>query len=464
MRKENLKIILIVLLGFILRLVNLNQSFWLDEAAQVMESVRPLSQQFRIISDFHPPLYHLLLHFWMYFDTSEIWVRLPSVLLGTGCVYLLYRSARRLGNERIGLFSALFLALSPYHIWYSQEARPYMLFIFLSLASTLMLVEKKWVLYSFTAILCLYSLYFAPFLLIGHLVYIYLFEKKYLQNILSSLFIAGMFFLPWIPSFIRQLDRGTSGIFSGWTNVVSVAPIKAVPLTFAKFILGKGTIDNLLIYGLAVLPVFVLFIINVWKSWKRREGKIIIILFFVPFLTSLIISFFIPILAPQRLIFLLPIFLMIIAYGVFHIEKIWRITVIIIVIVTSLFGLFDYYSNPYVQREQWRQAVSYVEGDGGDNSLVIFVFPEPFAPYLWYREGKVEAVGIASRFRVENNDLERLAVSLNNKEKIYLFQYLTGLTDPTGLTRTYIESLGYRQSTVKDFPGVGFIYLFEKTI
>ena len=55
-------ILLILLLGLILRLVLINQSLWLDEAAQVIESARPFSEQFDIAGDFQPPLFHLLLH------------------------------------------------------------------------------------------------------------------------------------------------------------------------------------------------------------------------------------------------------------------------------------------------------------------------------------------------------------------------------------------------------------------
>jgi len=455
-------IILIILLGLLLRVVNLNQSFWLDEAAQVIESIRPFSQQFNITSDFHPPLFHLLLHFWMYFGTSEIWVRLLSVSLGVISIYLIYKIGESLGSSRVGLLTALFLAISPYHLWYSQEGRPYMLFVTVSLFSTLMLIKKNWIFYWFGVVLCLYSLYFSPFLILGHLTYVYFFEKKYLKQFLFSTVAAFIFFIPWLPSFIKQLDRGINGTFSGWTNVVSVTPLKAVPLAFAKFIFGKGSIENLIIYGLVILPMFTIFILSVWKVWRRREGKIISILFFIPFLTAIIGSLFVPVIAPQRLIFLLPIFLLIIAYGIDSLKKILGVTAFLIIIITSISAVADYYTNPYIQREQWRQAVSYIEENGEKNNLAVFIFPEPFAPYLWYETGKIEAVGIAPRFRVQSEDLEKLSAKLTNKSRIYLFQYLTGLTDPANLTARYIESQGYKQSITKDFPGVGFVYLFEK--
>ncbi|MBI4008867.1 glycosyltransferase family 39 protein, partial [Candidatus Roizmanbacteria bacterium] len=138
-----IKLILVIFLALLLRLYNLGQSFWLDEAAQVIESARPLNEQLNIGADFHPPLYHLLLHFWMYLGNSEIWIRLLSVGLGLGVVFITYKTAKLLFSENVALVSSFLVAISPYLIWYSQEARPYILFVFLSLISTFFLLKKN---------------------------------------------------------------------------------------------------------------------------------------------------------------------------------------------------------------------------------------------------------------------------------------------------------------------------------
>ncbi|MCJ7740896.1 glycosyltransferase family 39 protein [Candidatus Microgenomates bacterium] len=454
--------LLILILAFVLRLVNLNQSFWLDEAAQVIESARPLSAQFSIVSDFHPPLFHLILHFWMMLGNSEVWIRLLPVLLGVATVYLIYKLGCCLGKEREGELAALFLAISPYHLWYSQEARPYMLFVFFSLFSTLMLLRKKWLMYILTTTLLMYSLYFAPFVIIGQFCYLVIFEKKNLRQFLKCLLTVILLFLPWLPEFLRQLEQGTSGFFRGWTDIVSVNPWKAIPLTFAKFIFGKGTINNLFIYTLAVAPVFLIFLYCLYVIRKDRSGKMLSTFFFVPFALAIFVSFFIPVVAPQRLIFLLPLFCLIIAKGISGMIPVGRLLVIFIVVVTGIAGITDYYTNPYVQREEWRQAVEFVEGSGDDKTLVLFVFPSPFAPYLWYEKGTVEAKGIAPKFILDDNDLANLQPEVNNKNRIYLFQYLTGLTDPKEKTRAFLSENGFVNRDTKDFPGVGFVYIYGK--
>src|SRR3989344_6087225 len=179
-------IIPILLITFVLRLVNLNQSFWLDEAAQVIESTRPFSQQFNIASDFHPPLYHLMLHLWLKMGTSEWFARLPSVLFGVLSVFFLYQIGRILFDYKTAVAGAILTSFSAYHIWYSQEARPYILFTFLSLISTYFLLKKQWIRYFVFSLFCMYTLYFAPFLFLGHFVFVVLYGRKDLKQYLFS--------------------------------------------------------------------------------------------------------------------------------------------------------------------------------------------------------------------------------------------------------------------------------------
>ena len=462
MRKENITIVIILLLGLVLRIVNLNQSLWLDEAAQVIESSRPFLSQFDIHADFHPPLYHLILHFWMYWGKSEAWIRLPSVLFGLLSIFILFQLGKSIKKEKEGLLAAAFLALSPYHLWYSQEARPYMLFVFVSLLSTYFLIYKRWLYYSLTILFSLYSLYFAPFLIVSHLFYIYLFQKKDLMIFVKTQVLTGVFFLPWVPSLFTQLKVGTQGLFTGWTNVVSIMPIRVPFTTFAKFIFGHGKIEDNIVYIGVLFPILLIFLLSILKTYREKSGQTLILLFFTPFISAISISFFIPIIAPQRLIFLLPIFYLIIALGIFRLSNNWQKWAVFMVILVSLLGIVQYYTNPYTQREKWKEATFFVEEREDEKVIALFVFPEPFAPYLWYKKDKIEAVGIAPKFILQDEDLINLGSILTNKKKIYLFQYLTGLTDPKEKTREFLIKEDYKESSIKDFPGVGFVYVYER--
>ena len=201
-------IYLILLLSLSLRLFGLNQSLWLDEAAQAFESARPLSQQLQIQADFWPPLYHILLHFWMMGGKSEVWLRLLSVGISVVSVYLLYKLVKHWLSEKTALLTTLFLALSPFHIWYSQEVRPYTLTIFWALLTTIFLLRRQYLLYVFAAVGFLYTTYLAPFMLVSQGVYLLFWDKDYLRKWLLSLTVAALAFFPWLPSLLDQLQGG----------------------------------------------------------------------------------------------------------------------------------------------------------------------------------------------------------------------------------------------------------------
>ena len=95
-------IIIVLVLGFILRLINLNQSLWLDEAVQAITSQGTFLNLFQELrGDFHPPLYHLFMWVWVhFFGNSEIILRLPSVIFGTLTIYIVYLIAKEKWDRR----------------------------------------------------------------------------------------------------------------------------------------------------------------------------------------------------------------------------------------------------------------------------------------------------------------------------------------------------------------------------
>ena len=121
--------LLIVLLGAVLRLVNLgNRSLWLDEILTIIRSRGPslsdLSEVMRVNPD-QMPLYELCRWLLRGFGEGEYIVRLPAALAGIACVGVIYLLGRTLFNPRVGMYAALLMAIMPAAVWYAQEARPY---------------------------------------------------------------------------------------------------------------------------------------------------------------------------------------------------------------------------------------------------------------------------------------------------------------------------------------------------
>jgi mannosyltransferase len=232
-------LILIVLCGSLLRFAGLgNESIWLDETTSILIARLNLPSVVAwTAADIHPPLYYFVLHFWLGFGESEFAVRALSVMFGVWTIVIVYALARELFDSDVGLLSALLLALSPMHIWYSQEARMYPMVTTWSLLASYSLIlalrsssgpgwrrsaaphraqMRYWVAYVLFSVLALYTHYFALFVLLFQNLFVlfWLWRHGVRSNaslwrrwLLIELLIA-LLFLPWVPVVYRQVSGG----------------------------------------------------------------------------------------------------------------------------------------------------------------------------------------------------------------------------------------------------------------
>ena len=59
--------------------------------------------------------------------TARARLRLPSAVFGVLTIPLVYALGRTIRDHRLGIVAALLFAISPFQVWYSQEARGYSL-------------------------------------------------------------------------------------------------------------------------------------------------------------------------------------------------------------------------------------------------------------------------------------------------------------------------------------------------
>lgn len=469
-------IYLILLLALLLRLWNLNQSLWLDEAAQAIESQHGIST---IISnmpaDFHPPLFHLLMHYWLTLGTEEWLMRLLPVLFGLGSIIFTYLIARNLFHNKIALISALFLASNPFHIYYSQELRPYMAGLFFAAASTYFLWKglvggrRWWVMFTLVTTAFFYTSYFAAFLVLAQLIFL-LSSTVYRPKITTFLITqaaALALFLPWIPHIPAQL-RISSGLaqdLPGWRNAVATPVFKALPLTLVKFIIGQINFRPLYLYGLISAGMGVLWGLVILKSVKLKEEgwRYLFILFAAGIMIPVFFSFYLQIVSPKRLIYVLPFLVIMLAAGLVKFKG-WTFRILAVVLLAvNFFCLIIYQTNPVFQREDWRAATAKVEKEAGTKSIVLFKFSEAFAPYVWYASRGLPTVGLSERLVVGDEPLgARLNTFTKDKNQIFLFQYLEGLTDPGRVTDKALIKMGFSKKDTFDFPGVGLVNEYVK--
>lgn len=131
--------------GVALRLAGLpGQSLWIDEVYTAVDIDRPFGDilpQLRAVES-TPPLYFWLAWGWTHVvGDSDFGLRSLSLLFGVTAIPVAFVLGRSLGGSAAGLGAAALIAVNPFMVWYSQEARAYSLFVLLGLLSVLALLQ-----------------------------------------------------------------------------------------------------------------------------------------------------------------------------------------------------------------------------------------------------------------------------------------------------------------------------------
>lgn len=119
---------------------------WFDEAFTGILMRVPIEEFKNVIAgDTNPPAYYLLLKFWTYImGSTDISLRLFSTLAGVATIYVVYLIGRRLVNKEAGLIAGFLIAISPFTVGYSLEARSYALYGLVAALSFYLLIKKEY--------------------------------------------------------------------------------------------------------------------------------------------------------------------------------------------------------------------------------------------------------------------------------------------------------------------------------
>src|SRR4051794_26976531 len=129
----------LVALSLMLRTTQLGIGFWIDEGLSVGIADRPLSDiPFALREDGSPPLYYMLLHFWLDIaGRTESGVRGLSLLFALLAIPAAWWAGKQIwGTQRAAWFAAVLMAFNPFLGQYAQEARMYSLVALLAIPAT----------------------------------------------------------------------------------------------------------------------------------------------------------------------------------------------------------------------------------------------------------------------------------------------------------------------------------------
>ncbi|MDZ8227219.1 hypothetical protein [Nostoc sp. ChiVER01] len=179
----------------------------------------------------HPPLYYSLANFWFQSIGSSVALArlLPALLslLVFPCTYwlcqeLFVETGVFISNLPTWLTIAL-IAVSPFHVLYSQESRQYSLWTVTTLLSTAALLSAirlktriSWGIYALTVILNLYTFLLGGLVAIAHGLYVMIIYGFRHRNILKSYLVASLLgfiiFLPWAWVVIINQSQAKNGL------------------------------------------------------------------------------------------------------------------------------------------------------------------------------------------------------------------------------------------------------------
>ncbi len=329
-------VLLILLLAFGLRLYRVDHNIWWDEGFSYWLARQPAADLLdHTARDVHPPLYYLLLRgWWLVVGGGEFLMRFPSLLMGTLGAAAIYGLGRALGGRRAGLLAALFLAVSRFHIGWSQEIRMYMLATTLATGALWAALRvwhgggrRAWLGYVLALAGALWALYLSvvvPLVINAVFVFVWLRQKRprrLLWRWIGAQLAVGALFLPWA---LYTLPRIQTGGFTGAPEV-QVSPLFSVQLNATMLSAGIATdIDRYLPHTLLVFGVLALGLAAVWRARRsplQTSGLALLaagLVFFalIAYIVSLPVHFFhLTVLAPRYYLLLSACFYALLGWG-----------------------------------------------------------------------------------------------------------------------------------------------------
>ena len=217
-RRDGLIVAALVGLAFALRAPTLGRTYWIDEGITVGIASHPIDQFPRLLRmDGSPPLFYVLLHFWMrLFGTSQAATHWLALIISLIAIPLAFWAGRDLFERKAGLAAAGLMATNPFLGWYSTETRMYTLVVVLAIAGLALVVravrDRHWrdgcgAVLVFAALLYTHNWGLYLFAVTATLVAALALARRDRRLVLlvaGASALVVVLWLPWVPSFLEQ--------------------------------------------------------------------------------------------------------------------------------------------------------------------------------------------------------------------------------------------------------------------
>lgn len=370
----------ITLIALLIRLLNIYKpsGLWYDEMLTYIFSSKsfPLGIMNALWKeDFHMPLYYFYAHGWMkLFGTSDVILRLSSVIWGALTIPALYYLGKTYRSKALGYLLSIFGCLSPILIYYSQEFRFYSMLVFFITVSLIFFLKllrnanKKFFIYFGVSNLIILYIYTMGILFVGGellvLIFHFVFNKKNeIKKIIEFSIIFLIFSIPYFWLLFNYIQASNNTLINGFLlkPITITTPFKILNDFFSPFIMciygpDSGTYISytkslpklilLIFMSLSTISFSIGFFSSLKKITTEALYLLMVLLFFL--VPQIYLGLEKDILITTR--YLLPIFpilLLICANGIIKMKSnILKELCIYIILTVYLFNLINYKKMP----------------------------------------------------------------------------------------------------------------------
>lgn len=250
------------------------------------------------------PLYYILLHLVRSFSTGSeiIAMRYLSVIAGVLSVIMIFVLAKTLINQSVGFLSAFILAISPFHIYYSQEIRMYILqtlfemisfYLFLNFFTQERKIKFNKIGYILASSVAIHFHITSILMLLVQNIFFFIRKRKSVLTVKNWILMQiGILLLT--PQVIIPLIYIFGYKYGNWINYIPTIvdksynpfPIMDIPKTYFAFSMGyfvrelKGNLYVILTTYLFFASIFILGIKRIFNDW--RENSLLLLWCFLP--------------------------------------------------------------------------------------------------------------------------------------------------------------------------------------
>ena len=272
----------------------MHSALWADEWVEYYYSQKSIrtGDIFRaIVSTFQPPLYNLVMHFWLKISQSLLWFRLFNVVIGFIAGIFIYKTIRILYTKRAAIISVFILATCYQWVYCIQECSEYSLMLACLFASIYFYVSCSvkfdyfpffgFILFSVLAIYSQYGSVFVTIPLLALFFFKTVFDKQAQPR--RKLFVLGsyvislvIFALPLYLLFLKKQMENNA--ITGNTVDFSSDVIKDFPFVFGQitgylFNANNGEIWPAVfsVISIIILALCLFIVADRKVEWQRKS-------------------------------------------------------------------------------------------------------------------------------------------------------------------------------------------------